>query len=37
MLSKPALSQVGWFIGLWSVGVLALGLVGLLIKFMLAA
>ena len=35
MAIKPALSRAGWFLGLWIAGVLAVGLVGLVIKLFL--
>ena len=36
MQLRPALSRAGWFIGLWLAGVVAVGLVGLVIKLLLA-
>jgi preprotein translocase subunit Sss1 len=37
MATKPAFTQAGWFIGLWLAGVLAVGLVGLVIKLLLGS
>lgn len=37
MAGKPALAKAGWFIGLWLAGVVAVGLVGLVIKLMLGS
>jgi hypothetical protein len=36
MAVKPVLSRAGWFVGLWLAGVVAVGLVGLVIKLFLA-
>lgn len=35
MAVKPGIVRVSWFIGMWVAGVVALGLVGLVIKLML--
>ena len=36
MAAKPGFARAGWFIGLWFAGVLAVGLVGLVIKLFLS-
>lgn len=36
MPQQGRLVRLGWFIGLWLAGVVAVGLVGLVIKLMLA-
>jgi hypothetical protein len=37
MAAKPALVRAGWFIAMWFAGVLAVGLVGLVIKLFLGS
>ncbi len=36
MPQQGRMARFGWFIGLWLAGVLAVGMVGLVIKLMLA-